>query len=325
MKNPSVTFLVLLFLLPRPVTLAQAEEAAEEGPKLRPAYYEVNDFVEENETSCLNCHGEEKYVLEDTLFGRTITQPMYPVLIIDREEYYTSVHRSFACTDCHSYDFEEFPHSIDARLEDHYACLDCHGYDENYAQYQFEEIEVEFSESIHNIEEFTCWKCHDPHSYKPLMRGTENLQEAIAYNNNMCLECHANYDRFMLLTDREEINVVKRHDWLPNQVAHFEAVRCLECHAEISDTVLVAHKVLPVDQAVKRCAECHSSDSRLMHTLYKYQVQQERESGFFNAVISNESFVIGANRIPWLDRLSIAIFVLTLLVVLVHTIFRIIK
>jgi hypothetical protein len=324
MKQASLTVFFFL-ILSWSNSVAQDEAISDDDLKLKPYFYEVSQFVEENEASCLKCHGEEKYVLEDTLFGRSLTQRMYPSLIIDRDAYYLGVHASFSCTDCHSYDFEVFPHSLEARLEESYSCLDCHGYDENYAHYQFEEIDMEFSESIHNIEGFSCWKCHDPHSYRPLMRETQNMAEAITSSNNMCLECHANFDRFMLLTDREEINVVERHDWLPNQVAHFEAVRCLECHAEISDTVLVAHKVLPVDLAVQRCAECHSRDSRLMHTLYKYRSKQERQLGFVNGVIINDSFVIGANRIPWLDHLSIVVFALTLLVILIHIILRIIK
>ncbi|RPI45431.1 MAG: hypothetical protein EHM46_01735 [Bacteroidetes bacterium] len=323
--NKASLAILHLLLLPWSFAMTQDTVVPEKDRKVKPFYHEVSQFVEENEASCLKCHGEEKYILEDTLFGRSLTQRMYADLIVDRDAYYSGVHGSFSCTDCHSYDFEVFPHSLEARLEESYTCLDCHGYDENYAHYQFEEIDMEFSESIHNFEGFSCWKCHDPHSYKPSMREAESIMEAITYNNNICLVCHANFDRFMLLTDREEINVVERHDWLPNQVAHFEAARCLECHAEISDTVLVAHQVLPVEQAVQRCAECHSRDSRLMHTLYKYRARQERQAGFVNGVIINDSFVIGANRIPWLDRLSIAVFALALLVILIHVIFRIIK
>jgi hypothetical protein len=319
MKHPFCKVFLLGLLIPVNLICQDSDTA-----KLKPWYFEVNEFVKENETSCFTCHGEEKYILLDTLFDRRITQAMCPNLIIDRDAYYSSIHKSFSCTDCHSYDFEIFPHSLEARIEENYACIDCHGYDENYAQYHFEEIEVEFMESIHYIDEFTCWKCHDPHTYRTFIRGAEDIEEAIEYNNTICLDCHGNYDRFMLLTDREEINVVKSHEWLPNQVSHFKNVRCIECHAEINDTILVAHKILPKSEAVERCAECHSRDSRLMHTLYKYQVREERYAGFVNGVIINNSFVIGANHIVWLDWLSIAIFGLTLIGILIHTVLRII-
>ncbi len=264
MKTLTIIFIGVLF-----ATLGLYAQPSD-STKLKSSYFEVNPYVEDNE-NCLKCHGELKYTLEDPTLGRTMTEHMCPDRIIDRDAFYTGVHKSFACADCHNYGFEEFPHSVEARLEEMLLCMDCHGYDESFAQYHFEDIEVEFSESIHNIEEFTCWKCHDPHSYRAFMRNAEDIEEAVLYDNNMCLSCHADFDRFMLLTDREEINVVESHGWLPNQVAHFRSVRCIECHTEINDSILIAHKILPKSEAVENCIECHSRDSRLMHTLYKFQ------------------------------------------------------
>jgi hypothetical protein len=154
------------------------------------------------------------------------------------------------------------------------------------------------------------------------MRNADDIREAIVYDNNICLKCHSNFRNFTLLTDREEIDIVETHDWLPNQVAHFRSVRCIECHTEISDSILIAHKLLPKEQAVQRCAECHSSDSHLMHTLYKFQSKEKRKAGFVNGVIINDSFVIGANQNIWLNRISVLVFVSTLLVILVHIYFR---
>lgn len=318
MKNPTIIFIGIL--LASAVLYAQPVDSL----KLKPSYFEVNPYVEDNE-NCLKCHGELKYTLEDPALGRTMTEHMCPDRIIDRDAFYTGVHKSFACADCHNYGFEEFPHSVEARLEEMLLCMDCHGYDETFAQYHFEDIEVEFSESIHNMEEFTCWKCHDPHSYRAFMRNAEDIEEAILYDNNMCLSCHADFDRFMLLTDRKEINVVESHGWLPNQVAHFRSVRCIECHTEINDSILIAHKIMPKSEAVENCVECHSRDSRLMHTLYKFQVKEERKVGFANGIIINNAYVIGANQNVWLNRLSVLVFALTLLVILFHSILRIIK
>ncbi|MCK4749826.1 MAG: hypothetical protein KAT15_22375, partial [Bacteroidales bacterium] len=126
--------------------------------KIKPSYQEVNDFVEDNE-SCLKCHGELKYTIADPEQGRVMTERMCPDRIIDRNAYYTGVHKAFACSDCHSYGFEEFPHSVETRLEEMMLCMDCHGYDETFAKYHFESIETEYEESIHNMEEFSCWKC----------------------------------------------------------------------------------------------------------------------------------------------------------------------
>jgi len=318
MKIP--TFICIGILL----VAANLHAQPADSTKLKPSYFEVNPYVEDNE-NCLKCHGELKYTLEDPTLGRTMTEYMCPDRIIDREAFYTGVHKTFACADCHNYGFEEFPHSVEARLEEMLLCMDCHGYDESFAQYHFEDIEMEFSESIHNMEEFTCWKCHDPHSYRAFMRNVEDIEEAVLYDNNICLSCHADFDRFMLLTDREEINVVESHDWLPNQVAHFRSVRCIECHTEINDSILIAHKIMPKSDAVENCVECHSRDSRLMHTLYKFQIKEERKVGFANGIIINNAYVIGANQNVLLNRLSVLVFGLTFLVILFHTILRIIK
>ena len=317
----SPTRLILILLLAVASTLiAQPNDTL----KLKPSYFEVNDYVDDNE-SCLKCHGENKYILEDPSSGRFRYEHMYAERAIDRDAFYASVHRSFACTDCHSYDFNTFPHSVETRVEEQFLCMDCHGYDETFAKYHFEDIEIEFQESIHNMEEFSCWKCHDPHSYKAFMRNAEDLEDAILYDNNMCLRCHADFDRFTLLTDREEVVVVESHDWLPNQAAHFSSVRCIECHTEVNDTILIAHKILPKTNAVKNCTECHSKDSRLMHTLYKFESQEARKGGFANGIMINNSYVIGANQNIWLNRLSFLVFGMTLLVIVFHSYLRIKK
>jgi hypothetical protein len=291
-------------------------------------YRQINDFVDENE-ACFTCHCESRYQLVDELTGRVITRYMCENRVVHRSEYYQSNHKSFACVDCHSYDYEIFPHPAEVRLEEPYACIDCHGYDEDYAHYKFEEIEEEYIQSAHysaNPEEFSCWKCHDPHSYHISIRNTENLESTIAYDNAICLSCHANFNKYQLLTDREGIDIIQHHDWLPNQALHFKNVRCIECHTQINDSILVAHLVLPSDQAVRRCSECHSTDSRLMHTLYKFQSIEERNQyGFFNGVVMNEAYVIGANRNYFLNVISIVIFGAVFLSIGLHLVFRILR
>jgi hypothetical protein len=317
MKTPTI---ILAFSLLTVALTLHAQE--EDSSMLKSSYYEVNDWVEDNE-ACFKCHGEVKYILEDKEVGRSATKRMAPCKIIEREKFYASEHKSFACTDCHSYEFTTFPHSMDTRFEEKLVCMDCHGYDESFAQYHFEEIELEFSESIHNIADFDCWSCHDPHSYKAFMRNADDLEEAILFDNSMCLRCHADYDRFSQKTEREEIIIVESHDWLPNQTAHFASVRCIECHTEINDSILIAHKILPKEQAVQNCTECHSRDSHLMHTLYKFQIKEGRKAGFINGVILSDTYVIGANQNVVLNRLSLLIFALTLLVIVFHAALRI--
>jgi hypothetical protein len=87
----------------------------------------------------------------------------------------------------------------------------------------------------------------------------------------------------------------------------------------MNDSLLVAHRIMPKEKAVKRCVECHSQNSLLTSSLYKYQARENRiRAGFMNAIILNNAFVIGANRNAWLNKLSVVIFIITVLFLLVH-------
>lgn len=285
----------------------------------------VSPFMEDNE-SCFKCHGQGKYEYENELLGTTVKALMCPDRIIRREDFYSSNHRSFSCTDCHSTDYDVFPHPGELRMELQFNCLDCHGGDETYSMFSFEMIEEDYMESVHfklEDEGFSCWKCHDPHTYRISMRDSRNLKETILYDNNICLYCHSDYTRFQLLSDREEVNFLKTHDWLPNQASHFRSVRCIECHTQVNDSILVSHLVLPKDRAVKLCNECHSKNSLLMASLYKFQSMERRRDGFLNGIIMNESYVIGANRNAFLGTVSLAIFGVLILTIVIHVIFRI--
>ena len=286
----------------------------------------VSDNYDENE-KCFKCHGQTKYSLYDSLNDREVCKNICELHVIDREEYYISNHKIFSCLDCHDDGFLDFPHPLELRTEEYFTCFDCHGFDENYARYHFEEIEEEYAQSIHaelKEEGFSCWKCHNPHTYRISIRNTTNLYETIAYDNNICLDCHSNFDRFQLLTERGKINIIERHEWLPNQALHFGKVRCIECHTRVSDSILVPHLLLPKEQAVRLCVECHSRDSRLLTTLYKFEVKEQRiRTGFWNLAVLQGSYLIGATRNYYLNVVSFAIFFLTILGILAHIFFRI--
>ena len=286
-----------------------------------------NVYADENE-QCFRCHGEKNYILKDTLLGLEKNVSMCAQNSVDRDEFYTSVHWSFSCLDCHSDEYLEFPHALSLRFEEYWTCMDCHGYDENFAQYKFEQIEEDHIKSVHYTAsdgEFSCWSCHDPHSYKLLTRESHDISEVILESNATCLRCHGSEDAFRLLSNRELGNVVPEHEWLPNQSLHFKSVRCIECHSQLNDSLLIAHNVMHSDSAVRNCVECHSGNSILMGSLYKFQSKENRsEYGFMNGnIIRNNSYVIGANRSRLLNIGSIGIFGLTFLVMGIHVIFRI--
>lgn len=275
---------------------------------------------------CFKCHGQEKYEYTNATLGRQINENMCSERIIHRVDFYSSNHKSFSCTDCHSEDYTKFPHSGELRMEQKYNCIDCHGGDEKFAKYHFEEIDSEYQKSTHfklEGEGFTCWKCHDPHTYKISVRNDTNLKVTIAYDNSICLNCHSDYSRFQLLSKKDEIDIIQKHDWLPNQASHLANVRCIECHAKSNGDIPVAHLLMPKDQAVRLCNECHSKNSILMASLYKFESKEQRRDGFFNGIILNSSYVIGANRNEYLNVLSLIIFVGVIAVIGFHIVLRI--
>jgi hypothetical protein len=285
----------------------------------------VSSFAEAN-NRCFICHGQEKYEYTNETLGRQVKAIMCSERIVRKNEFYSSNHKSFSCTDCHSEEYVKFPHSGELRMEQKYNCIDCHGGDEKYAKYHFEEIETEYQNSTHFKMEgdgFSCWKCHNPHTYKISVRNSTNLKETIAYDNAICLNCHSDFSRFQLLTDRAEINLIQKHDWLPNQQLHIANVRCIECHTLINNNVPVSHMIKPKAEAVKLCNECHSQNSILMASLYKFESKEQRRDGFFNGIILNASYVIGANRNEYLNLLSLIVLAGVLAVIIVHLIFRI--
>lgn len=287
----------------------------------------VSPYAEDN-NRCFKCHGQPKYEYTNETLGKQVRAIMCSERIVREDEFYKSNHKSFSCTDCHSSEYETFPHSGELRMEQKLSCLDCHGGDENYAQYHFEEIDTAYQKSSHFLHEndgFSCWKCHNPHSYKISVRTPENFKETIKYDNAICLNCHSNFNRFQLLSDKEEISVIEKHDWLPNQASHFASVRCIECHTKVNNMLHVAHQIMPKEEAVRLCNECHSKNSLLMASLYKFESKEQRRDGFFNGTILNESYVIGANRNEYLNIFSLVILFGVIGVIAGHIFFRIRK
>lgn len=291
--------------------------------------FESEPAALESNQHCFNCHAQRIYSFENEFTGRLERKAMNPNFIYNPDDFYKGVHRHFSCTDCHSPDYETFPHQAELRLEEMYSCLDCHGGDPTYEQYKFELIEEEFHKSVHSSrhdETFDCWMCHDPHSYRAMTRSNNKVSEIVQYHNNVCASCHNNEDRFSLISDSLKLPLEQIHAFLPNSKLHFNAVRCIECHTSPMDTMWVAHNILPKDMAVKNCVECHSANTMLMSSLYKYQnIEARRNFGTLNAIFINDSYVIGANRNVYLNIISIVIFGLTLLGIMIHIIFRIKK
>jgi len=297
-------------------TKGEDKEAAKEVKVRKYTNKEANAF-------CLRCHGKNHVEYKDDSLGIDFKQKMYRECVIDTAAYYSSNHWNFKCIDCHSEDYKGFPHKPQLRFEAIPGCLDCHGDDPNYAKYGFEKIQVECDKSVHftkHAKEFSCWSCHDSHYYK-INAGnrTQDLETTIAYDNSICLSCHADVNKYQLISDRLNPNVTKTHAWLPNQANHFTKVRCIECHTAVNDSMLVAHAILPKDKAVRKCVECHTANSRLKASLYKYRL----ETGLMNDAVMGDAVLIGATRSTTLNLFGNIFFLVTIIVIAVHAVLRI--
>ena len=143
--------LIIAFIL----AMGMIGSAAEEGDEI--VHSPAN-------SKCFYCHGSPTYTYYNEYIERDVTKRMNPYFLIDSVLYYEQNHRSFECTDCHSYDFNDFPHDNMLRMEPMPSCMDCHEGDDATASYKFEIINDEFLESVHSTkhsEDFTCWMCHE--------------------------------------------------------------------------------------------------------------------------------------------------------------------
>ena len=290
---------------------------------------DAQSYQDAKHHKCLKCHSSQTYSYHNDLMDREEKRLMNPYYILDTIALVNGVHKNFDCTDCHSYEYETYPHAANLKLEPMMTCLDCHGGDETFASYQFERIAEEVKKSIHYQvygETFTCSKCHSQHTYAATARNSGNLLEIVDYSNKMCLSCHNDMKKYELVANHENPKLVEIHSWLPNQELHFSHVRCIECHTEVTDSLMVSHNILSKDKAVRNCVECHTANSRLKASLYKYQNLQKRsDNATVNTVLANESYIIGTHQVPFLKWLSILIFFAAMLGIIIHGIFRIIK
>ncbi len=287
----------------------------------------LTELYEKNKKNCLCCHGQKEFALLSADSSETIISTMCEDYIIDSANFLASNHKVFQCIDCHTEDYLKYPHPRSVRFEKPYSCLDCHSDDPELGHLNFEAIQTEYEKSIHykkmGEEKFSCWKCHEPHSYSLFIRKNKSITDIVKYNNNACLQCHTDFDFTKPQKATTLDSILSIHDWLPNQSLHFKKIRCIDCHAQTHDSILVAHHILAKDSAVNECIDCHSQNNILQTSLYKHRLKEAREKhGFMNAVVMNEHYVIGANRNYYLNVISFAIFILTIAGTVLHAVIR---
>ena len=278
---------------------------------------------------CLGCHSQQTFTMFNEWTGREERRLMNPYHIIDTTLFLTGVHQTFSCVDCHSMDYEEYPHLRELKLEPMMSCNDCHGGDPYYAHYQFDRIEEEFEKSVHYLkggDNFSCAKCHNQHYYRPTARTSANVADIVSADNQMCLSCHTDAARYRLTTVQDFPVFREVHAWLPNHELHFRSVRCIDCHTAFEDDLMVAHNILTKEEAVRNCSECHSANTLLRATLYRYEnIQSRQTNGVFASILQEQPYIIGANQVPIFKFLSVALLLATIFGIAIHATVRVVS
>ncbi len=304
---------LLLILLPLLAGVAMAEEFRGEA---------VTDTLRTAD-DCFQCHAPGSNLGKFDIETAELHDPEKDYdYRLDPEIFFASNHGKLECRVCHIIGKQYYPHLPEAK-ENYFTCTYCHERDEGEPKYDVEKIKSEFEKSIHfqaQGEKFRCFTCHDPHEFD-LTEPEKSVEQIVRDDNAICRRCHEDASMFEPLTDREFPTLTSVHDWLPNTALHWAAVRCVECHTSHSETF--NHEILDKERSEKRCEACHSRDSILLTTLYKYKAKEERSQyGFVNAVIFGEAYVIGVTRNVTLDRLSLIILGLTAAGLAFHALLR---
>ncbi|MDP2170555.1 MAG: cytochrome c3 family protein [Rhodocyclaceae bacterium] len=246
--------------------------------------------------------------------------------------YNPSDHGVMDCRECHSKThYTDYPHA-EAGKRETVGCTDCHAA-------KVLRLEPQFNASVHAKvqgvkEKFTCFTCHNPH-INIVQKRLKDPAKIVAQDNHGCLECHNSSEMFAkfapegektpgLKKARPDIDTI--HDWLPNAKAHWQSVRCIECHTPaVAENKMLSHEILDKEKSEKKCLSCHSANSTLKARLYRHMVKDEQQKyGFTNSVLLSNSYIIGATRHPLLDSIIIALVIATLLGVLLHGAIRIV-
>lgn len=251
---------------------------------------------------------------------------------VEPEMFNPSDHGVMDCRQCHAADhYNDYPHAEVGKTTTS-PCTECHAA-------KVLRLEPQFNASVHAKtkgvqEKFTCDTCHNAH-VNIVAHRLKDPARIVAQDNHGCLECHNSETTFAKFApdDEKKPGAKKKrpdidtiHSWLPNAKAHWNAVRCVECHSpEVKPGKMMSHEILDKEKSEKKCLTCHSANSSLKVRLYRHLVKDEQQKyGFTNSVILSNSYVIGATRHPLLDAILIGLVVLTLLGVLAHGALRIV-
>jgi hypothetical protein len=180
-----VPFILVLF-----IAYSQQTQTAEDKSKAENAQNlkETRDL----NNKCLKCHSQSKYKMHNPNNDLDVYKKMPSDRVINVDMFYSSNHKNFKCIDCHSTEFNTFPHAANLLFEETFVCMDCHGSDPKFEKFNFEGIQKEFEESVHSTrltDQSSCWMCHNPHYYKTHAGESHDISDIVKYDNEVCLSC----------------------------------------------------------------------------------------------------------------------------------------
>ena len=330
--------------------MANAAQAADDtAVQMEQFYSQANQLrheaLQQNE-SCFSCHGKRDITSQwKTDRGRTSQ------LFVDPVVYRNSAHSGQSCQGCHEGDgedaFARAPHKFKNKQPK--DCQSCH---DNY----FKDIYEQNARSYHTKaifekgKPFPCFSCHNAHVFN-LPTRTEDIPGNITQANERCLQCHSDLRGYQRLTDKKLLDQDMAHWFLPNKDKHFLSVRCVDCHSEAQGENV--HVVMAVKETKVDCDNCHSKSSAMTNTLYKYRNEKRAYSmvkkglfedgelyaknaeliaarmgqpdsalGFMNANLLSSRYITGITQTPWLNTTFIKLLAVILLLVFIHTAFR---
>lgn len=284
---------------------------------------ELLEKIRNSNAECYACHTEQG-----------VTQPVRADmdlaklggLLLEDADFKLSGHGRMECKTCHGASYNAFPHAEGARAKIS-PCEECHAV-------KVMRIEQQYHSSVHakNLaDKFTCKSCHDPHLFNVAAK-IGSPRAIVAQDNAMCLDCHNSDLRFaelgVTMTPRKaRPDIDKIHDWLPNTKAHWESVRCIECHTPVSPTksLAMSHEIVAKDKAEKNCVTCHSQKTALRTRLYRHVAETEAaQYGFVNSAVMGSAYVIGATRNSYVDQAALVLIGLTVAGLAGHGLLRLV-
>jgi len=237
--------------------------------------------------TCAVCHQDSKYTHR------------YPEIEIGSGDIDSTVHKSFACVDCHYDGFDDYPHN---KIVHRSSCADCH--EDQHAEY---EISVHAEARARG--DLDAPACTDCHGFHDIQSPREQLSGQSAVD--MCSQCHADES----LTSKFKLKPTVLEGFSTSYHGQMyglgfdgtDYATCVSCHSN--------HAILGKDHPqstiaavniVETCKECHSDANESFAGYLTHWTPDDGESKvldgtfhFMEILIWSVMIIFGAHSILW--------------------------